>query len=126
MGRVAGLNCLAQAHHDDQLTCCLRSLRHIHSAYYTALDSGRSPERTDVLLTRLKLETLRDRALVFSGVVPKDDPRPDRHPLWALAESLGARVEEEVSERTTHVLSPSVHPRTRKVVAALSLPPGVC
>ena len=44
--------------------------------------------------------------LTFSRVVPRGEPRPERHPLWLLATSLGAEVTVDAEPGTTHVVAP--------------------
>lgn len=119
---VAPLFSAQYSAHDDQLLRCLEVLKLIHSNFYGSdlPNSGMKPESsmqssTSVsgILHTIKSNVLRGCTVTFSGIIPTNEPRPESHVLWKLAESLGAQVSQDLVPRTTHLICP--HTSTQKV-----------
>ena len=50
------------------------------------------------ILRGLKRRVLRGCTVTFSGIIPTNEPRPQTHLLWRLAETLGAQVRHRTHE----------------------------
>lgn len=102
---------------DDQLLRCLEVLKNIHQRYYgqSSLSSDSSITRKSVAtaLKDIKRSILYGYTITFSGIIPTNEPHPENHFLWRLAESLGAQVSLDLLPRTTHLLSFQIN--TKKV-----------
>jgi FCP1-like phosphatase family protein len=129
---------------DDQLLRCLDVLKAIHSKYYieevneaergietttstTAKSSSSSgsvvgKKSVATTLKVMKSSILSGYTITFSGIIPTNESRPENHFLWKLAESLGAQVSAELTQRTTHLLS--FQPNTKKVTTCLQARSG--
>ena len=119
-GHVGGYGVSAQAHFDDQLERSLVILGRLHNDYYTIYDQQMSNKdqsecskdidskvemRVESILTYTKSKVLAGCSLVFSGLIPKNDPYPECHYFWKLARSLGARVTLDLDSQTTHLVA---------------------
>ncbi len=109
---------------DDQLLRCLDILKEIHKKYY----ASESPEVANnqplvdkrsvaLAIQQIKRSILSGYTITFSGIIATNELRPQSHPFWKLAESLGAQVSAELLPRTTHLLS--FHTNTKKVKQCL-------
>ena len=109
-GRVGGYGVSVQAHFDDQLLRSLAILTTIHQEYYSIyehsqlklnschiMSDGVDPMnvemRVEAVLSRMKSKILTGCRIVFSGVIPKNDPYPEHNFFWRLAKSMGAKVQ---------------------------------
>ncbi|TIA11936.1 hypothetical protein D6C80_07155 [Aureobasidium pullulans] len=130
---------------DTELHYLQRSLQSVHSAYFEALDrkasgpqDGRVAElrpgsdnnrRTDNLnslpdvtsiMASMKLKVLKGVHLVFSGVMPLG-VQVQNHDFAIWAKSFGATVSENITKRTSHVISSPLR-KTAKVRQAAKKP----
>jgi len=99
---------------DDQLLRCLDIIRDLHKQYYVPPSIPKAPKRSvATLLSDMKHSILSGCTICFSGIIPTNDSHPNQHPLWKMAESLGAQVSTELLPRTTHLLTLQIN--TKKV-----------
>eukprot|EP01031_Cornospumella_fuschlensis_P038853 gene38853-47254_t len=114
--RMAPQNSAEFTEADDQLPRCLHVLRGIHAQFYGA-SSGPSPSVARIL-NRVKSDILAGCVVVFSGIIPVNEPHPEQHMLYKLALSLGASVVQDLTPSVTHLIC--VNLQTRKAQSVLS------
>ncbi|XP_066142686.1 RNA polymerase II subunit A C-terminal domain phosphatase isoform X1 [Euwallacea fornicatus] len=101
---------------DDYLAYLEDVLKNIHSSYYELYDrmeSGKIPDLKKVI-PYVKSRILKSCKLVFSGLVPTHC-KLEKSKAYQLARSLGAEVQGEIDDDTTHLVA--VRPGTLKVNA---------
>ncbi|XP_066262560.1 RNA polymerase II subunit A C-terminal domain phosphatase isoform X2 [Euwallacea similis] len=101
---------------DDYLAYLEDVLKNIHSSYYELYDrmeSGKIPDLKKVI-PYVKGRILKSCKLVFSGLVPTHC-KLEKSKAYQLARSLGAEVQGEIDDDTTHLVA--VRPGTLKVNA---------
>lgn len=115
---------------DNQLLRCLEILKDIHQRYYEMANQSKAnsqiqanqpvPTKMSVpsILNEIRKSVLAGCTITFSGVIPTNDPHPEDHFLWKLADSLGAQISMELLPRTTHLLSFTTG--TKKVTTCLT------
>lgn len=107
-----GFNCgsLSQRRTDESetegaLPTVLKILQQVHSLFF---DKGRKDnlEDRDVrqVLKTVRKEVLKDCRIVFTRVI-RTDSTAEHHPLWRMAEQLGATCLIDVDPSVTHVVS---------------------
>lgn len=101
---------------DDQLPRCLHVLRGIHAQYYSA--SSHSNPSVARILNNFKSSILSGCVVVFSGIIPVNEPHPEQHLLYKLAQSLGATVSLDLSPNVTHLIC--INLQTRKAQSVLN------
>ncbi|KAI4379130.1 hypothetical protein MLD38_005465 [Melastoma candidum] len=108
-----GFSCksLSQLEHDESesdgaLATAIDVLRQIHAMFFTVLAAEKEPCDRDVrqVLKSVRRESLRGCRLVFSRVFPTKFPA-ESHPLWRMAEQLGATCSVDVEPSVTHVVA---------------------
>lgn len=69
--------------------------------------SGKHNTAPDVrkILRGVRGEILSSCHIVFSRVFPKNVPRPESHPLWKMATSMGAICHTNLNPKITHVVA---------------------
>eukprot|EP01038_Epipyxis_sp_PR26KG_P008364 gene8364-11317_t len=110
---------------DDQLMRSLTILKEIHQRFYgrdKSIASNGSNESNGLpsvgaVITEMKKNVLAGCTITFSGVISTNEPSPENHMMWKLAESLGAQVSLDLIPRTTHLIS--LHTTTQKVTECL-------
>ncbi|CAI7896895.1 unnamed protein product [Closterium sp. NIES-54] len=60
---------------------------------------------SEVILAQERATILAGCHLVFSRVFPTDASRPQTHPLWRMAESMGATCHTQIGPQITHVVA---------------------
>lgn len=102
---------------DFQLSRCATVLKQLHLEYYSQLDSlvHRQESTTFIsqqhtvcvskVLRQLRRKVLQNCSLTFTGVIPVGCIRPETHPMWLLALSLGAIVTSDLTSSTTHLIT---------------------
>ncbi|KAF2610269.1 hypothetical protein F2Q70_00007864 [Brassica cretica] len=92
---------------DGALATVLKVLKQTHSLFFE--DGGEDLSGRDVrsLLKQVRKEILKGCKVVFSRVFPTKSQAED-HPLWRVAEGLGATCATEVDESVTHVVAMDV------------------
>ncbi|WRX13975.1 hypothetical protein QQP08_006462 [Theobroma cacao] len=89
---------------DGALASILKLLRQIHHMFFDELDCNLARRDVKQLLTTVRKEVLRGCKIIFSRAFPTDF-RTDTHPLWKMAERLGATWSTETELSVTHVVS---------------------
>jgi hypothetical protein len=92
---------------DHQLPRCLEILSNIHSQYYEQLEkAGSEKPSTATILVSLRSRVLEGCCLSFSGEfdVSMLDEVKAQQPRWRFAVALGAVVQPNITEFTTHVI----------------------
>lgn len=104
---------------DEGLVRAVEVFKKLHELYFNSIDTSSSAQLDGVLaqnqkqrhvsigqvLKQFRHDVLLGCVLCFSGVIPPFfQTRPQDHHLWRVAVKLGARVETEVSDQTTHLL----------------------
>ncbi|XP_077294856.1 RNA polymerase II subunit A C-terminal domain phosphatase Fcp1 [Arctopsyche grandis] len=101
---------------DDYLLYLEEVLQRIHKSFYEMYDSmeaGLVPDLKTVI-PEVKSKVLAGTSLVFSGLVPTHQ-KLEHSRAYMVAQSLGAEVTQDFTERTTHLVA--VRPGTAKVHA---------
>ncbi|XP_004296065.1 PREDICTED: RNA polymerase II C-terminal domain phosphatase-like 4-like [Fragaria vesca subsp. vesca] len=96
------------------LASVLQLLRHVHTIFFNEVElKGWDLIDRDVrpVLKILQKEVLKGCKLVFSHIWPSN-VKADTHPLWKLAEQLGATCSTQVDPSVTHVVAADA--RTQK------------
>ncbi|KAF2075084.1 hypothetical protein CYY_003604 [Polysphondylium violaceum] len=108
----------SQGGDDDghHLEVILEKLIKIHKLFYEAIDRQEKPHVANIL-DGIKQELFNSVNLVMSGVYPLNTP-PHRQPLRLQAEEFGAKVQNDITPQTTHVVA--AKKGTTKVNRALS------
>lgn len=70
-----------------------------------ALENGGPVKDVRTLLVQFKKALLADVVVLFSRVFPESESRPHLHPMWRLAESLGAKCASHLGPEVTHVVA---------------------
>ncbi|KAL6129198.1 hypothetical protein ACLB2K_072551 [Fragaria x ananassa] len=99
------------------LASVLQLLRHIHTLFFNEVESQDLVDR-DVrpVLQILKKQVLNGCKIVFSHVFPSS-VEASTHPLWKMAEQLGATCSTEFDADVTHVVAANT--RTQKSIRAV-------
>ncbi|PON92284.1 FCP1-like phosphatase [Trema orientale] len=89
---------------EGALATLLQVLKQVHSMFFD--EPGNDPIDRDVrqVLKTLRKEVLKGCKIVFSRVFPTKF-QADNHPLWKIAEQLGASCSTELDPSVTHVVS---------------------
>ncbi|CAJ0961396.1 unnamed protein product, partial [Mesorhabditis belari] len=108
---------------DHVLEYMERVLTQVHAAFYRNFDE-KNGEIKDlkVIIRYLKSQVLRNTSIVLSGVVPLDmKKRKEEHrsEVYRLCEQFGARIVEDITPETTHLIA--VQWGTKKVHEAKKL-----
>jgi len=98
------------------LEVILEKLIKIHKLFYEAIDREEKPHVANIL-DSIKQELFNDVNIVMSGVYPLNTP-PHRQPLRMVAEEFGAKVQNDITPETTHVVA--AKKGTTKVNRAIS------
>lgn len=118
---------------DHQLERCLEILKNIHKHYYDRIDSNNSLKRkvdrfdigdapsTADILADMKSHILRGCVLSFSCIFPShyDRAKIEQQQFWRQAKDLGAVVQHNVTEFTTHLIT--TQPATAKAKTCFSM-----
>ncbi|KAK9669778.1 hypothetical protein RND81_13G153900 [Saponaria officinalis] len=91
---------------DGALATVLGVLKKIHAQFFDP-GNGDDYAARDVRQVRksVRKEVLSDCTIVFSRVIP-NEVVPHEHPLWRIAEQLGATCSTDLGASVTHVVSP--------------------
>lgn len=96
---------------DDYLQFLKDILVQIHNTYYEAYDKFLKKEFADLPDVRgvvpfLRSKVLYGQTIVFTGVIPQAfHAPPSRHRAYIVARQLGAKIEEQVNDETTHLVA---------------------
>ncbi|CAN8301462.1 unnamed protein product [Cochlearia groenlandica] len=92
---------------DGLLATILKVLKQTHGLFFE--DGGEDTSGKDVrsLLKKVRKDILKGCKVVFSRVFPTKS-HPEDHPLWRIAEGLGATCATEVDPSVTHVVAMDV------------------
>ncbi|GAB4818767.1 hypothetical protein N2152v2_005813 [Parachlorella kessleri] len=93
------------------LAVSLRIMAQVHERYFAEDPEGHSDVRRH--LSAIRSAVLRGAHVLFSRIIPLDCPRPQAHPLWRLAEDLGAQCSTELCQSVTHVVATDHTDKTR-------------
>ncbi|KAK6944365.1 BRCT domain [Dillenia turbinata] len=90
---------------DGALATILHVLKQVYSMYFdTELGDTIGDRDVRKILKSIRKEVLKGCKIIFSRVFPNKFP-PQSHPLWKMAEQLGATCATEVDEPVTHVVA---------------------
>ncbi|EOY32064.1 hypothetical protein QUC31_019560 [Theobroma cacao] len=89
---------------DGALASVLKALRQIHHMFFDELDCNLASRDVRQVLKTVQEEVLKGCKIVFSHVFPTNFPA-ESHPLWKMAEQLGATCSTETDLSVTHVVS---------------------
>ncbi|CAH8358778.1 unnamed protein product [Eruca vesicaria subsp. sativa] len=92
---------------DGVLSAVLRVLKQTHSLFFQEGGEDLSSRDVRSLLKQVRKEILKGCKVVFSRVFPTKCQAED-HPLWRVAEGLGATCATEVDASVTHVVAVDV------------------
>ncbi|CAI5524484.1 unnamed protein product [Closterium sp. Naga37s-1] len=80
-------------------------LSRTHQWFFQQVDQGRQSADVRQILAQERATILAGCHLVFSRVFPTDASRPQTHPLWRMAESMGATCHTQIGPQITHVVA---------------------
>ncbi|CAI5526150.1 unnamed protein product [Closterium sp. Naga37s-1] len=80
-------------------------LSRTHQRFFQQVDQGRQSADVRQILAQERATILSGCHLVFSRVFPTDASRPQTHPLWRMAESMGATCHTQMGPQITHVVA---------------------
>ncbi|AED96984.1 unnamed protein product [Arabidopsis thaliana] len=92
---------------DGALATVLKVLKQAHALFFENVDEGISNRDVRLMLKQVRKEILKGCKIVFSRVFPTK-AKPEDHPLWKMAEELGATCATEVDASVTHVVAMDV------------------
>jgi RNA polymerase II subunit A-like phosphatase len=105
---------------DEGLVRAVAVFKKLHSLYFAPNSSSpyttssvlpvnefrdASPLSIGTILRDVRRQILLGCVICFSGVIPKTHRKPQYHPLWVTARKLGATVESDLTDDTTHLLT---------------------
>ncbi|OEL33665.1 RNA polymerase II C-terminal domain phosphatase-like 4 [Dichanthelium oligosanthes] len=96
--------------HDGSLAVMLGVLKRVHQGFFDSVLDGHCSDVREVLRA-VRREVLRGCTVAFSRVIPVQDFAGD-HPMWKLAEQLGAVCAADADATVTHVVA--LDPGTEK------------
>lgn len=85
----------------------------MHNVYFRDLESGKTPHVAPIL-NSLKARVLNGVSVVFSGVIPINNPGPNtlaypqHHWIWRMATSFGSSCLHELTGKVTHLVAVNV------------------
>jgi RNA polymerase II subunit A C-terminal domain phosphatase len=103
---------------DDYLLYLETILMRIHERFYKQYDDKKDIPDLKTLVPQLKSEVLVGISIVFSGLVPNNVKIEYSRP-YLIATNLGAKVQDSITEETTHLVAASTG--TQKVFQAQKL-----
>uniref|UniRef100_A0A914E433 protein-serine/threonine phosphatase n=1 Tax=Acrobeloides nanus TaxID=290746 RepID=A0A914E433_9BILA len=89
---------------DNILEDIERVLTDIHTSYYKHYDEENKVQDVKLIISWLRSQVLRDEVIVFSGIIPLGVD-PQKTDAYQLCIQFGAKVEENVNEKTTVVIA---------------------
>ncbi|XP_023639744.1 RNA polymerase II C-terminal domain phosphatase-like 4 [Capsella rubella] len=89
---------------DGALATVLKVLKQVHALFFKDVDEDISNKDVRLMLKQVRKEILKGCKVVFSRVFPTK-AKPEDHPLWKMAEELGATCATEVDASVTHVVA---------------------
>ncbi|CAH8280060.1 unnamed protein product [Arabidopsis lyrata] len=92
---------------DGALATVLKVLKQAHALFFENVDEDISNRDVRSMLKQVRKEVLKGCKVVFSRVFPTK-AKPEDHPLWKMAEELGATCATEVDASVTHVVAMDV------------------
>eukprot|EP01137_Pigoraptor_chileana_P010219 Opistho-2@3968 len=116
---------VSAAEDDDNHLLSIRDfVSQVHDNFYAPPDgetvADADPLARDVrqIVPALEHRALDGVSIVFSGVIPLHETRPERHPIWARAVGMGAVCSNSLHSEATHIVA--AKPGTDKVTAAVN------
>ncbi|CAI5957600.1 unnamed protein product [Closterium sp. NIES-64] len=94
-----------EAHEGGLLDALWTPLSRTHQRFFHQVDQGRHSADVRQILAQERATILSGCHLVFSRVFPTDASRPQTHPLWRMAESMGATCHTQIGPQITHVVA---------------------
>ncbi|CAL9244027.1 unnamed protein product [Arabidopsis halleri] len=92
---------------DGALATVLKVLKQAHALFFENVDEDISNRDVRSMLKQVRKEVLKGCKVVFSRVFPTK-AKPEDHPLWKMADELGATCVTEVDASVTHVVAMDV------------------
>ncbi|XP_019095365.1 PREDICTED: RNA polymerase II C-terminal domain phosphatase-like 4 [Camelina sativa] len=89
---------------DGALATVLKVIKQAHALFFENVDEDISNKDVRLMLKQVRKEILKGCKVVFSRVFPTK-AKPEDHPLWKMAEELGATCATEVDASVTHVVA---------------------
>ncbi|CAD6241912.1 unnamed protein product [Miscanthus lutarioriparius] len=89
--------------HDGALAVALQVLTRVHQGFFDSVLGGRCSDVREVIRA-VRSEVLRGCTVAFSRVILLEDVAGD-HPMWKLAEQLGAVCAADADATVTHVVA---------------------
>lgn len=93
---------------DDILRVIRKSLFDVHNIYFNDLLKRNQKPDVAIILNSLKRKVLRGVNLVFSGIIPLHQTRPEDSWIWRMATSFGANCFHELTGKVTHLIAANV------------------
>ncbi|KAG2211892.1 hypothetical protein INT47_004579 [Mucor saturninus] len=101
---------------DDTLRVIRKTLFDVHNIYFNDLLKRNQKPDVAIILNSLKRKVLRDVNVVFSGIIPLHQTRPEDSWIWRMATSFGANCFHELTGKVTHLIA--ANPGTDKALTA--------
>lgn len=100
---------------DQSLVHAVAIFKKLHKEFFTAITSGQKNSIGRVL-RNLRKSTLVGCVICFSGIFPLSDSISSQNRVqWIMAENLGAEVELDVTDNTTHLLTAGLGTRKSRM-----------
>ncbi|KAI9361840.1 hypothetical protein BD770DRAFT_425557 [Pilaira anomala] len=100
---------------DDILRVTRRALLDVHNIFFNDLKRNQRPQ-VSIILNSLKRKVLKDVNVVFSGIIPLHQTKPEESWIWRMATSFGANCFHELTGKVTHLIA--ANPGTDKAITA--------
>ncbi|KAI9244428.1 hypothetical protein EDC94DRAFT_439463 [Helicostylum pulchrum] len=101
---------------DDILRVTRRALLDVHNIFFNDLLKRNQKPQVSIILNSLKRRVFRDVNVVFSGVIPLHQTKPEDSWIWRMASSFGANCFHELTGKVTHLIA--ANPGTDKAITA--------
>ncbi|KAG2236026.1 hypothetical protein BDF21DRAFT_393024 [Thamnidium elegans] len=101
---------------DDILRVTRRALLDVHNIFFNDLLKRNQKPQVSIILNSLKRRVFRDVNVVFSGIIPLHQTKPEDSWIWRMASSFGANCFHELTGKITHLIA--ANPGTDKAITA--------
>lgn len=79
----------------------------VHNIFFNDLKRNQKPQ-VSIILNSLKRRVLKDVNVVFSGIIPLHQTKPEESWIWRMATSFGANCFHELTGKITHLIAANV------------------
>ncbi|GAA5811799.1 hypothetical protein MFLAVUS_005244 [Mucor flavus] len=101
---------------DDILRVTRRALLDVHNIFFNDLLKRNQKPQVSIILNSLKRRVFKDVNVVFSGIIPLHQTKPEDSWIWRMATSFGANCFHELTGKITHLIA--ANPGTDKAITA--------